>query len=107
MEQCNAKLIYSWMKGEVIDIEGLHFYKCCFKNSIGNPEDEGIKIKEESTIQIGKETSILTLYLLIPLLMHPKVAKPKMICAYIKMETLTDSICTSQRSILPSKVWEQ
>eukprot|EP00957_Ditylum_brightwellii_P107761 8221045-Ditylum_brightwellii.AAC.1 len=38
--------------GAVIGNQGLHLRKCCFKNNIGIPEDEGIKVKEESTIGI-------------------------------------------------------
>eukprot|EP00957_Ditylum_brightwellii_P175298 13345086-Ditylum_brightwellii.AAC.1 len=80
-----------------------------------NPEDEGIKIveqdfgmKEESAIGIGKENIDPNIALTDSASNTPmKVAKPKPINAYIKMESLTDSICTSQKRILPSAVWEQ
>eukprot|EP00957_Ditylum_brightwellii_P138821 10581757-Ditylum_brightwellii.AAC.1 len=108
MEQCKAKLIYSWVEGGVIGIEELYLHKCCFKNSIGSPEDEGIKVKEESTIGIGKENIDPNILLTDSASNAPmKVSKPKTIDAYIKIETLTDSTCTSQRIILPSKAWEQ
>eukprot|EP00957_Ditylum_brightwellii_P133184 10154446-Ditylum_brightwellii.AAC.1 len=79
-----------------------------FQNSIRSPEDEGIKVKEESTIGIGKEN-------VDPNILHTdsasnapmKVAKPKRIDAYIEMETLTNKICTSQMNILPIAVWAQ
>ena len=108
MEQCKAKLIYSWTKGEVIGIQGLHHHTCCFKNSIGSPEDEGIKVKEESTIGICKENIDPNIVLTDSASNAPmKVAKPKPINTYIKMKSLTDSICMSQKRILPSAVWEQ
>eukprot|EP00957_Ditylum_brightwellii_P195248 14874551-Ditylum_brightwellii.AAC.1 len=108
MEQCKKKLIYSWMKGEVFSIQGLHLRKHCFKNSTRSPEDEGIKVKEESTIGIGTENVDPNILLTDSASNAPmKIAKPKTIDAYIEMETLTDKICTSQRNILPSAVWEQ
>eukprot|EP00957_Ditylum_brightwellii_P138130 10529397-Ditylum_brightwellii.AAC.1 len=112
MEQCEAKLIYGWAEGEVICINSLHLCECCFLNSIGSPEDEGIKIfedmKEESMIRIGKENIDPNIVLTDSSSNAPmKVAKPKTIEVYVKMETLTDSICMSQKSILLSKVWKQ
>eukprot|EP00957_Ditylum_brightwellii_P146267 11137163-Ditylum_brightwellii.AAC.1 len=79
-----------------------------WKVNIGTREDEGIKIKEEYIIGICKENVDPNIALTDSSSNAPmKVAKPKRIDAYIKMETLTDSICTIQKRILPSKVWEQ
>eukprot|EP00957_Ditylum_brightwellii_P186921 14234523-Ditylum_brightwellii.AAC.1 len=41
------------------------------KVNIRSHEDEGIKVKEESMIGIGKENVDPDIYLLIPLPMHP------------------------------------
>eukprot|EP00957_Ditylum_brightwellii_P168774 12846579-Ditylum_brightwellii.AAC.1 len=102
MEQCKAKLIYSWAEGEVIGIEGLHLCKCCFKNSIRNPEDKSIKIKEESTTGIGKENIDLNIVLTDSAFVAPmKVAKPKTIDAYIKLLAICPTYLPPQTVLGP------
>ena len=65
-------------------------------------------MKEESTIGIGKENVDPNILRTDSASDAPmKVAKPKMIDVYIKMETLTDKVFTSQMNMLPSMVWEQ
>eukprot|EP00957_Ditylum_brightwellii_P135168 10305738-Ditylum_brightwellii.AAC.1 len=105
MEQFEAKLIYNWMTCEVIGNQGLHLCKCCFKNNIGSPEDEGIKVKEESMIGIGKENVDPNILCTDSASDAPmKVAKPRIIDAYIEMETLADKIGMRAVNVNPLSV---
>eukprot|EP00957_Ditylum_brightwellii_P206032 15346486-Ditylum_brightwellii.AAC.1 len=80
-----------------------------------SPEDEDIEyneqdfgMKEESMIGIGKEIIDPNIVFTDCVSNAPmKVTKPKMIDAYVEMDSLTDNSCTSQKHIIPSAVWEQ